>query len=72
MLEDTEIPLAPEEQGVANIASAILQRYDKLPASDDDFDERSDDEDPSIPEPIVPDFTSGTGTNQYGVPQILF
>ncbi|KAF7357585.1 hypothetical protein MSAN_01354900 [Mycena sanguinolenta] len=55
--DDADLPLAAEEQGVANIASAILQRYDDLPASDDEFYERSDDElDQQVPlEPIVSD-----------------
>ncbi|KAF7371201.1 hypothetical protein MSAN_00755600 [Mycena sanguinolenta] len=44
LYDDTDIPLNAEEQAVANIASAILLRYDDLPPSDDEFDERSDDE----------------------------
>ncbi|KAF8180489.1 hypothetical protein K438DRAFT_1908238 [Mycena galopus ATCC 62051] len=55
-MEDADIPLTAEEQGVANIASALLHRYDELPASDDEFDERSDEEDHlDPPEPIVTD-----------------
>ncbi|KAK7006455.1 hypothetical protein R3P38DRAFT_3282730 [Favolaschia claudopus] len=48
-MDDTEIPLSAEEQGVAAIASAILHRYDDLPASDDEFEERSEDGYPPDP-----------------------
>ncbi|KAJ7352149.1 hypothetical protein DFH08DRAFT_1077903 [Mycena albidolilacea] len=41
MTEATELPLTAEEQGVANITSAILHRYDVLPDSDDDFESPS-------------------------------
>ncbi|KAJ6461447.1 hypothetical protein C8R45DRAFT_1056025 [Mycena sanguinolenta] len=61
MTDDTDIPLSAAEQGIANIASAILHRYDEVPASDDEFEERSDDENYSVPEPVVPEFPSGTG-----------
>ncbi|KAJ6537261.1 hypothetical protein DFH09DRAFT_1091099 [Mycena vulgaris] len=55
MNDDAEIPLTAEQQGIANIASAMLHRYDELPASDDEFEERSDAEDADIPEPVVPE-----------------
>jgi hypothetical protein len=60
---DADIPFTAEEQGVANIASAILHRYDDLPASDDEFEERSDDEDPIVPEPVVTDAPADPGEN---------
>lgn len=63
MMEDADIPLIAEEQGVANIATAILHRCDELPASDDEYEERSDNGNPTVPESVVPDFPSGTGAN---------
>ncbi|KAJ6503754.1 hypothetical protein C8R45DRAFT_924099 [Mycena sanguinolenta] len=65
MTDDTDIPLSAAEQGIANIASAILHRYDEVPASDDEFEERSDDENYSVPEPVVPEFPSGTGRDAF-------
>ncbi|KAJ7884384.1 hypothetical protein B0H14DRAFT_2564436 [Mycena olivaceomarginata] len=54
MMEDADIPLIAEEQGVANIATAILHCCDELP------EERSDNGNPTVPESVVPDFPSGT------------
>ncbi|KAJ6543258.1 hypothetical protein DFH09DRAFT_1249389 [Mycena vulgaris] len=59
MNDDAEIPLTAEQQGIANIASAMLHRYDELPASDDEFEERIDAEDVDIPEPVVPEAPAG-------------
>jgi hypothetical protein len=63
MTEDTDLPLTAEEQAVANISSAILHRYDELPASDDDFDERSEDENHqnTQSEPVVTDVPAEPG-----------
>lgn len=69
MNDDTEIPLSAEQQGVANIASAILQRYDELPASDDEWEERSDAENADMPEPLVPDAPAGPGMNYLLSPE---
>ncbi|KAJ6475841.1 hypothetical protein DFH09DRAFT_1109101 [Mycena vulgaris] len=63
MNDDAEIPLIAEQQGIANIASAMLHRYDELPASDDEFEERSDAEDADIPEPVVPEAPAGPGSS---------
>lgn len=62
--EDTEIPLTAEQQAVAHIAGAILQRYDDLP-SDDEQEERSDDEDHGVEEPIAPNVPAGPGTCNF-------
>jgi hypothetical protein len=63
MMDDADIPFSAEEQGAPNIASAILHHYDELPASDNEFEERSDDGNFTVPEPVVPEFPSGTGRN---------
>ncbi|KAJ6521633.1 hypothetical protein DFH09DRAFT_1251092 [Mycena vulgaris] len=63
MNDDAEIPLIAEQQGIANIASAMLHRYDESPASDDEFEERSDAEDADIPEPVVPEAPAGPGSS---------
>ncbi|KAJ7477762.1 hypothetical protein B0H11DRAFT_2234437 [Mycena galericulata] len=49
--EDIILQLTAEQQGVADIAGAILHRYDELPESDEEFEERSEDERAEIPEP---------------------
>ncbi|KAJ7246704.1 hypothetical protein C8J57DRAFT_1438159 [Mycena rebaudengoi] len=43
--DDADIPLTLEQQAVASIARGILERMDDLPMSDEEYEERSDDED---------------------------
>ncbi|KAJ7290654.1 hypothetical protein C8J57DRAFT_1213292 [Mycena rebaudengoi] len=43
--DDADIPLTLEQQAVASIARGILERIDDLPMSDEEYEERSEDED---------------------------
>ncbi|KAJ7135127.1 hypothetical protein C8R46DRAFT_1362251, partial [Mycena filopes] len=50
---DGDLSLSADEQAVASISAAILERYTELPLSDDEFEERSDDEEQAPNEPEV-------------------
>jgi hypothetical protein len=48
-----DLSLSADQQAVASIAEAILERFADLPMSDDEFEERSDDEEAPSNEPEV-------------------
>ncbi|KAF8187836.1 hypothetical protein K438DRAFT_1907474 [Mycena galopus ATCC 62051] len=56
--DEGHLSFSAEQQAVASIAEAILESYGDLPISDDEFEERSDNEEPIPDEPQVAENTS--------------
>ncbi|KAF8173028.1 hypothetical protein K438DRAFT_1940336 [Mycena galopus ATCC 62051] len=63
--DEADIPMTAEEQAVAQIASGILQRFDELPGSDDELEERSVASDDHLEEPLVPEIPTSPGENTH-------
>lgn len=51
--DEGNLSLSADQQAVASIAEAMLERISDLPMSDDELEERSDDEEPPANEPEV-------------------